>query len=176
MWAKVVSPLSTPFLLLLWEQAGEKATSKSEDHVPKSLPHGEYFVSNEKAHPLMAFVCCLPACTQWLQAVLLHIHSTRLMGSTSAWYEQGMQECAWPAHASGAAPMHRHPARVILISILLWLVAHQTWKAWDGCRRVSGCLCKPGSRRGIGFLAVGVPLNGSGSEESPAPMHGLPLQ
>lgn len=37
-----------------------------------------------------------------------------------------------------------------------------------------GCLSKPQSRRGVGSVAVQVPLNGSGGEESPAPKLGLP--
>lgn len=34
---------------------------------------------------------------------------------------------------------------------------------------MSGSLCKPGSRRGVGFLTVWVTLNDSGAEESMSP-------
>lgn len=96
------------------------------------------------------------------------IQNTRLMGSASSGRWKRLSEqpvMVW---------LHQHKETLLgaaLSSVWLWSVTQQTQGAWHWCRRVAGCFCKPWSR------SVQVPLNGSGSEESPAPTTavGLPL-
>lgn len=153
-----------------WREGNQQVRTP---HVLKSMPHGEYFASKERPHLFMLFVCCLPAGARWLYTVFLPIQNTRLMGPASAGMGAGdgggclSSPCWW---SCTNAPMHGHPARHPDVA---------------GCSSNTGSLApmqkgsrvslQPRSRREVGSVAVQVPLNGSGGEESPAPEHRLPL-
>lgn len=131
---------------------------------------GSVLNPKKKDHTCSCFLLLLlPACLCTLAVGSAFAHqNTRLMGSASSGRWRRLSEqpvMVW---------LHQHKETLLgaaLSSVWLWSVTQQTQGAWHWCRRVAGCFCKPWSR------SVQVPLNGSGSEESPAPTTavGLPL-
>ena len=171
MWPHIVSPSS---ILSCCHSRGElegRQPASPDTTCPRIHASWGVFCIQRKTTPIHAF-CLLPACLRMVAVDSAFAHSKHQADGASFCWRVSR---GWRRVPEQPMLVELHQCTgtlrgVALISILMSLIKHG--EPGTGAEGWQGVVA---NGTGLGSVAVRVPLNGSGGEESPAPKHGLPL-